>query len=59
MPRKRQQPLTREGEPKQTTGTGLEIPVPKEREVSDFFDKVLVKRESAKPKPEPSESDRA
>jgi len=57
MARRKQEPLTREGEPKRTTRTGLEIPIPTEREVSDFFDKVLVKRDSAKPKPEPSESD--
>lgn len=57
MPRKKRQ-LTREGEPKQTTPKGLEIPVPTEREVSNFFDRVLVKR-APKPKPEPSESERS
>lgn len=59
MPRRKQQPLTRPGEPRQTTAKGLEIPVPTEREVSELFDKVLVKRKTPGPKPEPSERERA
>ncbi len=51
MPSRKQQPLTREGEPRQTTENGLETPVPTEQEVSDFFDKVLVKRGGTKPEP--------
>ncbi len=49
--------LVREGEPTQTTAKGLEIPIPTEQEVSDLFDRVLVKRKALKP--EPSESDPA
>jgi hypothetical protein len=52
MPRKKQ-PLTREGEPKQTTKEGLEIPVAKRDE---FFRGLG--RGASKKKSRPSESDR-
>lgn len=55
MPRKKQ-PLTREGEPKQTTKEGLEIPVPKRDE---FFRGLGKGASTKKPREErPSESDR-
>jgi hypothetical protein len=55
MPRKKQ-PLTREGEPKQTTKEGLEIPIP---ERDEFF-RGLERGASRKKRREekPSESDR-
>lgn len=54
MPDKKQDPLTRKGEPSQKTDKGLEIPVP-ERE--EFFRGL---RKAAKPnRPKPSRSDRA
>jgi hypothetical protein len=43
MPPK-QKPLTREGEPTQTTEQGLEIPVPERREVFDVLGKVVKKQ---------------
>jgi hypothetical protein len=52
MPRKKQ-PLTREGEPKQQTDKGLEIPVPKRDE---FFRGL--RRGASRKKPRSSESDR-
>jgi hypothetical protein len=55
MPRKKQQPLTREGEPKQTTKSGLEIPVPTRGE----FDRFLagVKKSGPRKAAPPSRSD--
>jgi len=39
MPDRRQQPPT--GEPTQTTPKGLEIPVPKRRDLMDAFRKII------------------
>lgn len=51
MPRKKQQPLTREGEPKQTTGKGLEIPIPTRDEFFGSLRKVT-KGKARAPRPE-------
>ena len=48
MPKRKQRPLTRPGEPTQTTGKGLEIPVPTREE---FFG--LLKKGITKKAPEP------
>lgn len=48
MPPK-QKPLTREGEPSQTTEHGLEIPVPERREVFGLLGKVVRKQSSSEP----------
>ena len=44
MPRK-SKPLVREGEPKQRTKTGLEIPIPKKKDFDRLLKQVAVKRE--------------
>lgn len=50
MPKKNgRKPLTREGEPKQRTQEGLEIPVPKREEVMDLFNRAAKKRPPEKP----------
>ena len=49
MPKRKQRPLIRPGEPTQRTPTGLEIPVPTREEVEAVFRKVLRKQA-----PEPS-----
>lgn len=58
MPPK-QKPLTREGEPSQTTEHGLEIPVPERDELFGALGKVIKKRSpSEQPhrgKPRPSQ----
>jgi len=50
MPPK-QKPLTREGEPSQTTEHGLEIPVPERSEVFGVLGKVVRKKSSSEPPP--------
>jgi hypothetical protein len=45
MPNKNgRKPLVREGEPKQETDTGLEIPVPEKSEVMDLFGRAAKKK---------------
>jgi hypothetical protein len=47
MPNKNgRKPLVREGEPKQRTKEGVEIPVPSREQVMDVFAKATRKRES-------------
>jgi hypothetical protein len=40
MPRRKREPLTREGEPRQTTIKGLEIPVPRRGEFDAFVSRI-------------------
>jgi hypothetical protein len=46
MPKRSDRPLVREGEPKQTSDKGLEIPVPK----TEDFDRLLRKAAIQRPK---------
>lgn len=48
--------LVKEGQPKQTTPKGLEIPIPKREDFFGMFDK-MGKRKAPTAKPEPSEPD--
>jgi hypothetical protein len=54
MPPKKQ-PLTREGEPKQTTKGGLEIPVPKRDEFFRGLERGASRKKSREGKPSESE----
>jgi len=50
MPPK-QKPLTRKGEPSQTTEKGLEIPIPERSELMGVLGKAIRKRSASEPRP--------
>jgi hypothetical protein len=50
MPKRNgKRPLVPPGEPKQKTDTGLEIPVPKRKDVSGLLDKATSRKDKTQP----------